>query len=67
MGCRFCASTLEGRIRDLTAGEMLGEVLSANQLLRETGRKVSHIVLMGSGEPLDNYGQVVRFLRLLRE
>ena len=67
MGCRFCASTLEGRIRDLTAGEMLGEVLSANRLLEAEGEKVSHIVLMGSGEPLDNYEQVIRFLRLLRE
>ncbi len=67
MGCRFCASTLEGRIRDLTAGEMLGEVLAANRLLETTGRKVSHIVLMGSGEPLDNYSEVIRFLRLLRE
>ena len=67
MGCRFCASTLEGRIRDLTAGEMLGEVLAANQLLRASEQKVSHIVLMGSGEPLDNYDQVTRFLRLLRE
>ena len=60
MGCRFCASTLEGRIRDLTAGEMLGEVLAANRLLQASGQK-------GSGEPLDNYSQVIRFLRLLRE
>ena len=67
MGCRFCASTLEGRIRDLTAGEMLGEVLAVNRMLEASGQKVSHIVLMGSGEPLDNYGQVIRFLRLLRE
>ena len=69
MGCRFCASTLEGRIRDLTAGEMLGEILAANRYLAENGEngKVSHVVLMGSGEPLDNYDQVIRFLRLLRE
>ena len=67
MGCRFCASTLEGRIRDLTAGEMLGEVLAANRLLQVSEQKVSHIVLMGSGEPLDNYHQVIRFLHLLRE
>lgn len=67
MGCRFCASTLEGRVRDLTAGEMLGEILCANRLLEEEGVKVSHVVLMGSGEPLDNYDQVIRFLRLLRE
>ena len=67
MGCRFCASTLEGRVRDLTAGEMLGEVLCANRYLAPEGEKVSHVVLMGSGEPLDNYDNVIRFLRLLRE
>ena len=67
MGCRFCASTLEGRVRDLTAGEMLGEVLCANRMLEEEGERVSHVVLMGSGEPLDNYGNVVRFLRLMKE
>lgn len=67
MGCRFCASTLEGKVRDLTSGEMLGEVLCANRFLAPEGEKVSHVVLMGSGEPLDNYENVVRFLRLLRE
>ncbi len=76
MGCRFCASTLEGCVRNLTAGEMLGEVLAANRYLREKtageipeteAPRVSHVVLMGSGEPLDNYDQVLRFLRLLRE
>ena len=67
MGCRFCASTLEGRVRDLTAGEMLGEILCANRYLVPEKEKVSHVVLMGSGEPLDNYDNVVRFLRLLRE
>ena len=120
MGCRFCASTLEGRVRDLTAGEMLGEILCANRFLeaesaatpsaasipaatpssgstaaspsaspsagsttaasppalatasasaREASAplRVSHVVLMGSGEPLDNYDEVIRFLRLLKE
>ena len=67
MGCRFCASTLEGRVRDLTAGEMLGEILCANRLLEDEGVRVSHVVLMGSGEPLDNYENVIRFLRLLKE
>ncbi len=67
MGCRFCASTLEGRVRDLTAGEMLGEILCANRYLAPQSEKVSHVVLMGSGEPLDNYDQVIRFLHLLRE
>ena len=69
MGCRFCASTLGGRIRDLTAGEMLGEILAANRFLENEGEeeRISHVVLMGSGEPLDNYDQVIRFLKLLRE
>ena len=67
MGCRFCASTLEGRVRNLTAGEMLGEILCANRFLDAEQQKVSHVVLMGSGEPLDNYDEVIRFLRLLRE
>ena len=67
MGCRFCASTLEGRVRDLSAGEMLGEILCANRYLAGEGEMVSHVVLMGSGEPLDNYENVIRFLKLLRE
>ena len=66
MGCKFCASTLEGCVRSLTAGEMLGEVLAANRYLDGKDR-VHNIVLMGSGEPLDNYDSVCRFLRLLRE
>ena len=67
MGCRFCASTLDGRVRDLTAGEMLGEILSANRMLEAEKNRVSHVVLMGSGEPLDNYDAVIRFLRLMKE
>lgn len=66
MGCTFCASTLDGCVRNLTPGEMLGEVLCANRFLGERGR-VHNIVLMGSGEPLDNYDNVMKFLRLLRE
>lgn len=66
MGCTFCASTLDGCVRNLTAAEMLGEILAANQTL--TGdERVGNVVLMGSGEPLDNYDQVIRFLHLLRE
>ena len=63
MGCRFCASTLDGCVRNLTAAEMLGQVQCANGMLEK--EKVHNIVLMGSGEPLDNYDQVVRFLRLV--
>lgn len=66
MGCTFCASTLDGCVRSLTPGEMLGEVLCANRYLGDKGR-VHNIVLMGSGEPLDNYDNVMKFLRLLRE
>ena len=64
MGCAFCASTIGGLLRNLTAGEMLCQVILANRYLGERG-KVGHVVLMGSGEPLENYDQVVRFLRLL--
>ncbi|MEA4929707.1 MAG: 23S rRNA (adenine(2503)-C(2))-methyltransferase RlmN [Candidatus Limiplasma sp.] len=64
MGCAFCASTLHGCIRNLSAGEMLAQILLANRYLGVSGR-VGHVVLMGSGEPLDNYEAVVRFLRLV--
>lgn len=65
MGCRFCASTLEGRVRDLSAGEMLGQVAAVNRYLEPEGRRVHNIVLMGSGEPLDNYDETLRFLGLV--
>lgn len=64
MGCRFCASTLEGLERNLTAAEMLGQVYQIQTL---TGERVSHIVIMGSGEPFDNYDEVIRFLRLISD
>lgn len=64
MGCKFCASTLGGRVRDLTSGEILSQVLLINSLhATAKERGVTNIVLMGSGEPLDNYGNVVEFLR----
>ena len=66
MGCRFCASTLDGCARNLTSGEMLGQIVCANGVLGESER-VHNVVLMGSGEPLDNYDNVCAFLRLLRE
>ena len=62
MGCRFCASTLGGLARDLTAGEMLGEVY---EVQRQMGRPVSSLVLMGIGEPLDNLQNVLDFLTIL--
>ena len=67
MGCAFCASTLEGRVRDLSAGESLGQVVAVNRHIQaqDAARRVHNIVLMGSGEPFDNYQNVVRFLRLV--
>ncbi len=62
MGCAFCASTRGGRVRDLTPGEMLDEVQYSE---RESGEKISNIVLMGIGEPLDNFENVIKFLRLV--
>lgn len=62
MGCAFCASTLGGKIRDLTPSEMLDQVLFT-QL--DSGEVISNIVLMGIGEPLDNYDTVMRFLHLV--
>lgn len=61
MGCKFCASTIAGRVRNLEAGEILGQVISAN---RDLGIRISNIVMMGIGEPLDNFDNSVRFLRL---
>jgi 23S rRNA (adenine2503-C2)-methyltransferase len=65
MGCKFCASTLGGLIRNLSAGEILAEVLVVNALYGGLGdkRSVTNIVLMGSGEPLDNYQNVIKFLK----
>ncbi len=64
MGCKFCASTLGGLVRNLTSGEILSQVLTVNALHSDGGKRaVTNIVLMGSGEPLDNYAEVVRFLR----
>ena len=64
MGCAFCASTLGGLIRNLTSGEMLGQIVQVDKMLRPEERRVHNVVLMGSGEPLDNYDNVIKFLRL---
>lgn len=70
MNCAFCASGLNGLIRNLTAAEILGQVVCANAyvggLLGEN-RKIINVVLMGSGEPLDNYDNTVKFLNLVSE
>ena len=67
MGCKFCASTLNGLIRNLSPGEILCQILAVNQSEGGTlkDRAVTNVVLMGSGEPLDNYENVIKFLRLL--
>ncbi len=61
MGCRFCASTLDGLARDLRASEMLDQIY---RIGRDIGERISHVVVMGSGEPLDNYDNLLRFLRM---
>ena len=68
MGCAFCASGLDGLVRNLDAGEILGQVTAVNEYLSGglgEDRQVINIVLMGSGEPLDNYDNTVKFLRLV--
>lgn len=67
MGCAFCASTLGGLARNLTSGEILAQVLYINEQLKLEERKVDSIVIMGSGEPLANYDNVLRFIRLIHE
>lgn len=67
MGCKFCASTLNGLERNLSAGELFGQVLLINKELggSRKERKITNLVLMGSGEPLDNYENVLKFLHLV--
>lgn len=66
MGCAFCASTIGGLVRHLEAGEILGQVIAANADNKgENTRGVTNVVLMGSGEPLDNYDNVLKFLKLV--
>ncbi len=62
MGCRFCASTLDGMLRNLTPGEMLDQIY---RISADTGERVSNLVVMGTGEPMDNYDNLVKFVRLL--
>lgn len=64
MGCKFCASTLDGCVRNLKASEMLDQIYSIS---RYVGERISNIVIMGSGEPLDNYEQLLRFITLISD
>ena len=64
MGCKFCASAGEDFARNLSAAEMLEQVYG---IMRDTGERISHVVVMGIGEPLDNYDNLLRFIRLLTD
>lgn len=64
MGCRFCASTIGGKVRDLAASEMLGQIYKIQKLSQE---RVHNVVVMGTGEPLDNYDNLVRFIKMLTD
>ncbi len=62
MGCKFCASTIDGVLRNLTAGEICAQIY---EIQKEIGDRISNVVLMGSGEPFDNYDNVVKFLKII--
>ena len=64
MGCKFCASTIGGKSRDLLPSELLGQIIAAE---RDSGERISNIVMMGIGEPLDNFDNVIKFLKLLAD
>ena len=69
MGCSFCASGLLGKQRNLTPEEIVGEVLVLNNILREEnkGQHITHVVVMGTGEPFDNYDNVMDFIRIIND
>ena len=67
MGCAFCASGLLKKERNLSAAEMVGELLLVNSLLADEGSRVTHVVVMGTGEPFDNYDNVLSFVRICNE
>ena len=64
MGCRFCASTLNGKVRDLKPSEMLDQIYRIQKI---SGERVSNVVVMGSGEPMDNYDNLIKFIELLND
>ena len=64
MGCRFCASTIGGKVRNLEPSEMLGQIYKIQRL---TGERVHNVVVMGTGEPLDNYENLLQFIRMLTD
>lgn len=62
MACEFCASAIGGLVRNMSCGEMLEEVMAVS---RDIGERISNIVLMGTGEPFDNYGQIIKFIKII--
>lgn len=64
MGCRFCASTLDGKVRDLLPSEMLEQIY---RIGADIGERISNVVVMGTGEPLDNYDNLLKFIELLTD
>ena len=64
MGCRFCASTIGGLVRNLTASEMLEQIYASS---RAMGERISHVVVMGTGEPMDNFDNLLKFIELLTD
>ena len=64
MGCRFCASTIGGKVRDLKVSEMLGQIYQIQKISKE---RVHNVVVMGTGEPLDNYENLVQFIKMLTD
>lgn len=64
MGCKFCASTLDGWLRNLTVSELLDQIY---RIERDTGERVSNVVVMGTGEPMDNYDNIVKFVHMLSD
>lgn len=64
MGCAFCASTIDGLVRNLTPGEIIGQIIT---IQKDYGERISNLVIMGSGEPLDNYDNLVKFLKIVHE
>lgn len=64
MGCRFCASTIGGLIRSLSPSEMLGQIYQIQKII---GNRISNVVVMGTGEPLDNYDNLLQFIRILTD
>ncbi|WP_196591719.1 23S rRNA (adenine(2503)-C(2))-methyltransferase RlmN [Pectinatus frisingensis] len=67
LGCGFCASTLHGFQRDLTSGEMLAQAMKSQAIVTKEGQHINNIVIMGSGEPLLNYNNVIQFIHLVHE